>query len=77
MVRGKNLNLGAWPLASLTLGLALLQLSFFFVPGGVPAYLFFGNGASFIFTAINLVHVLRPFGRKSGLPARTTQNTDF
>lgn len=56
MVRRRNINLGAWPLVSLTLGLALLELSFLWVTA--PMYVVIGTAVSLTFTAINLMQVL-------------------
>lgn len=56
MVRRRNINLGAWPLVSLTLGLALLELSFIWV--AAPTYVVIGTALSLAFTAVNLIQVL-------------------
>lgn len=55
MLHGRSVNLGVWPLVSLTLGLFLLQASFFWV--SVPTYVIVGNLTSACFTAINLAYV--------------------
>lgn len=57
MVRRKNVNLGAWPLASLVLGLALLSVSFWYV--AVPTYVIVGTAVSLLGCAANLLLVLR------------------
>jgi len=49
MWRGKNIDLGVRPLASLILGLVLLQGTFFYVT--VPLYVFVGTATSLTFTA--------------------------
>ena len=49
MAKGKNIDLGVWPLASLILGLVLLQGTFFYVT--VPLYVFVGTATSLTFTA--------------------------
>lgn len=56
MLRGRTVNLGAWPLVSLVVGLTLLQWSF--VWATVPLYVVVGNCLSLLFTAANLAKVL-------------------
>lgn len=56
MLRGKNINFGVWPLVSLSIGLALLSLSFFFVT--VPMYVLVGQYISLTFTLLLLARVI-------------------
>lgn len=67
--RGRTINLGAWPLVSLTAGLAALQVALFLGPA-TPLYLLVGNGLSFLGTAVNLLRVTifkpRPTTRVGG-----------
>ncbi len=58
MLRRKTVNLGALPLISLTIGLALLSLSFY-LTGGIPLYAVIGNALSFIFALVNTVVIMR------------------
>ena len=69
MFRGKNVNLGSWPLISLTAGLVVLQASFLFVPF-IPAYVVWGNLVNTAFALINLFYVL-----KSRAPATTRRSS--
>lgn len=69
MFRGKNVNLGSWPLISLTAGLVTLQASFLFVPF-IPAYVVWGNLVNTGFALINLFYVL-----KSRAPATTRRSS--
>jgi len=58
MLRRKTVNLGALPLISLTIGLALLSLSFY-LTGGIPLYAVIGNALSFVFALVNTVVIMR------------------
>ena len=55
MVRGRHIELGRLPLATLVLGMACLQVSF--LADGLPLYTQAGNGAGLAFSTIILAIV--------------------
>ena len=72
MVRGKNIDLGAWPLVSLTAGLALLAGTFAFVT--VPMYVIVGTTVSMAGCAANLALILRLPSRIAALFRKTVRD---
>ncbi len=55
-LRKKTINLSSWSMASLAVGLVLLQFTLFY--GVVPTYVIIGNGVSTLGTIGNLLRIM-------------------